>query len=76
LTDVVALNELWNTDDAAVLSRWLYRDGERVIAGTTLCELMVEKVSFEIQAPATGVLRILVPEEALVSKAMKLGVIS
>jgi pyruvate/2-oxoglutarate dehydrogenase complex dihydrolipoamide acyltransferase (E2) component len=76
LTDVLALSELWNTHDPAILSRWLYRDGERVSAGATVCELMVEKVSFEIQAPASGVLSILVPEETLVTKAMKLGVIS
>jgi pyruvate/2-oxoglutarate dehydrogenase complex dihydrolipoamide acyltransferase (E2) component len=54
--------DLWDAGDGAI-SAWLYADGDFVKAGTVLAELMVEKVSFELFAPATGTLNILVPAE-------------
>jgi 2-oxoglutarate dehydrogenase E2 component (dihydrolipoamide succinyltransferase) len=44
------------------LSRWLKKDGEPVDADEPVFELETEKATQEVPAPASGVLRILVPE--------------
>jgi pyruvate/2-oxoglutarate dehydrogenase complex dihydrolipoamide acyltransferase (E2) component len=47
-----------------VLATWFVRDGERVAAGQLLAEVQVDKVSVDVPAPAAGVIRLLVDEEA------------
>jgi pyruvate/2-oxoglutarate dehydrogenase complex dihydrolipoamide acyltransferase (E2) component len=76
MSDIVAIDDVWGGETTAVLSRWLYRDGDLVEAGSTLCEIMVEKVSIEIAAPASGVLHILVAEETIIASGTKLGSVS
>jgi pyruvate/2-oxoglutarate dehydrogenase complex dihydrolipoamide acyltransferase (E2) component len=76
MSDIVAIDDVWGGATTAVLSRWLYRDGDLVAEGSPLCEIMVEKVSIEIAAPASGVLRILVAEETIIASGSKLGAIS
>jgi pyruvate/2-oxoglutarate dehydrogenase complex dihydrolipoamide acyltransferase (E2) component len=56
-----------NSSDAAgegVIVAWLVRSGERVQHGAVLAELMYEKTSVEIVAPAAGCVTILVAAEA------------
>lgn len=67
MTDILIADNLWDEGEAAI-SAWLYRDGDAVAAGVIVAELMVEKSTFEIVAPAAGTLRILVPAEAPVAK--------
>lgn len=43
-------------DDQAVLSGWMVDDGEQIEAGDVVAEVMVAKASFEIEAPAAGIL--------------------
>jgi pyruvate/2-oxoglutarate dehydrogenase complex dihydrolipoamide acyltransferase (E2) component len=43
------------------LSEWLVKDGEHVTAGTPLFNLESDKSTTEVEAPASGVLRILKP---------------
>jgi pyruvate/2-oxoglutarate dehydrogenase complex dihydrolipoamide acyltransferase (E2) component len=45
----------------AVLSRWLIEDGAVVSAGQPLYELESEKSVEEVEAPASGRLRIIAP---------------
>jgi len=40
----------------AIVVRWLKREGDRVQAGDPLVELETEKVSYELESPAAGVL--------------------
>ena len=59
----VTVPDVWAGDKSleGVIVNWFYEEGARVAAGTVIAEGMVEKASFEIQAPATGVLRAPVP---------------
>jgi pyruvate/2-oxoglutarate dehydrogenase complex dihydrolipoamide acyltransferase (E2) component len=71
---IVVPDELWQEDEECVVV-WLFDDGDQVSAGTVVCELAVAKVEVEVLSPATGFLRILVPEETLVRKGAILAVI-
>lgn len=73
MTDVAVPTDLWNDDAEAAISAWLYQDGESVQAGAIIAEIMVEKTTFELHAPAAGVLRIVVPAEASVLKGQLVG---
>jgi pyruvate/2-oxoglutarate dehydrogenase complex dihydrolipoamide acyltransferase (E2) component len=48
-----------------VVGTWFARDGEHVAADQLIAEVQVEKVSADVLAPASGVLRHLVAEEAV-----------
>lgn len=51
-----------------VVSTWFVADGERVSADQLLAEVQVDKVAAEVVAPAAGVVRLLVDEEAVVTQ--------
>jgi pyruvate/2-oxoglutarate dehydrogenase complex dihydrolipoamide acyltransferase (E2) component len=51
-----------------IIATWFVRDGERVAADQLLAEVQVDKVSVEVPAPAAGVIRLLVGEEAEVQQ--------
>jgi pyruvate/2-oxoglutarate dehydrogenase complex dihydrolipoamide acyltransferase (E2) component len=55
-------------DEAAegVLATWFVRSGEAVKSGQVIAEVMVDKVSVDIEAPIAGVVTCLVEEEAAV----------
>ena len=46
-----------------VLATWFVADGDQVASGQLLAEVMVEKVSGEVTAPASGRVRLLVSED-------------
>lgn len=50
-------------DAEGVLATWLVGDGDQVVSGQLLGEVMVEKVSGEVLAPAAGRVRLLVAED-------------
>jgi pyruvate/2-oxoglutarate dehydrogenase complex dihydrolipoamide acyltransferase (E2) component len=62
-------------DSSGSIVLWLYRDGSFVKQGDVVAEFMVEKVSIELQAPATGILHIKVEPEIPVSKGDVLALI-
>jgi len=49
-----------------VLATWFVSDGDQVAGGQLLGEVMVEKVSGEVLAPASGRVRLLVSEDQAV----------
>ena len=49
-----------------VLATWFVSDGDQVAGGQLLGEVMVEKVSGEVVAPASGRVRLLVSEDQTV----------
>lgn len=67
MTEVIVPADQWSEGEAAI-SAWLYGDGETVRDGDVIAELMVEKSSFEIRAPASGRLAILAAAEDSVAK--------
>ena len=46
-----------------VLATWFVSDGDQVASGQLLGEVMVEKVSGDVVAPAAGRVRLLVTED-------------
>jgi pyruvate/2-oxoglutarate dehydrogenase complex dihydrolipoamide acyltransferase (E2) component len=50
-------------DAEGVLATWFVGDGDQVARGQLLGEVMVEKVSGEVLAPAAGRVRLLVAED-------------
>jgi len=53
-------------DAVGVVATWFVKSGESVAAGQVIAEVMVDKVSVDIEAPAAGVVSLLVEEEASV----------
>ena len=67
MTTVVVPKSGGVTSTKAVVVRWLKREGDRVKAGEPLVELETEKVSYELEAPFSGILiRLLARETAAV----------
>lgn len=64
MIDVTVPEHFWDEDSEGVVSSWLFADGETVSEGAPLAEIMYQKASMELTAPAGGVLQILVPAEA------------
>ena len=50
-------------DAEGILATWFVADGDQVASGQLLGEVMVEKVSGEVLAPAAGRVRLLVAED-------------
>lgn len=73
MTDITVPQDLWDTDDEGVIFAWVYADGALVEQGRLIAELTVEKAQLELNAPATGRLRILVPAETVVRKGTVIG---
>ncbi|NHN48810.1 biotin attachment protein [Halostella sp. JP-L12] len=55
---IVDSEECWPEDaddvDEGVVTNWFAREGKRVEAGETLCEIQVEKVSVDVPSPVDG----------------------
>lgn len=74
-TPILVPAGLWDDDSPGVISTWLFDDGDNVTQGAVVAELMNEKVSFEITAPASGTLSIEVPAEAEVMLGQRIGAV-
>jgi pyruvate/2-oxoglutarate dehydrogenase complex dihydrolipoamide acyltransferase (E2) component len=46
--------DLWEDAAAAVISNWYYEEGDEVEEGAIIADLMVEKATYELVAPAGG----------------------
>ncbi len=75
MNDICVPEGQWEPDQEAALSTWLYTAGETVTAGVTVCEIMVEKTSFEVTAPESGVLNIAAAEDDVVTPGQVIGTI-
>jgi len=73
MAEVIVGKDLWDDDSPGVISAWLYEDGEAVSQGSVIAEVMNEKISFEIMAPAGGVLIIDAPAETEIELGQKIG---
>lgn len=61
-------NTLWEEDTEAVITSWLASDGGSVNEGEMIAELMVQKIQYELEAPASGTLKILKDMDEIVAK--------
>jgi pyruvate/2-oxoglutarate dehydrogenase complex dihydrolipoamide acyltransferase (E2) component len=73
MTDITVPEDLWDTEDEGVIFSWVYADGALVEQGRLVAELTVEKAQLELNAPASGRLRILAPAETVVRKGTVIG---
>jgi len=73
MTDIAVPHDLWDDGREAAISVWLYADGDPVEAGAVIAEIMVEKTSYELVAPSTGRLAILVAADEAVAKGQVIG---
>ncbi len=58
-----------------VLLHWYKNDGDPVDEGEEIAEVMIEKVTLHIKAPAGGTLKILVKENEEVSQGQVIALI-
>ncbi len=59
----------------ALVARWLKKNGERVAKDEPLCEIETDKITFEINADAAGILSVKVPEGTTVKIGTVIGAI-
>lgn len=76
-TDISLLPNLWDTavNPEGIVANWFFAEGARVSKGATVAEVMVEKTSFDIAAPAGGLLRIVVAKDGVVKPGVVIGTI-
>jgi pyruvate/2-oxoglutarate dehydrogenase complex dihydrolipoamide acyltransferase (E2) component len=76
-TDIVVPLSMWDQDDKqGSIVVWLYADGARVNKGDVIAEILVEKVTFELEAPESGILHITTPAEVTLDKGDVVGTIT
>ena len=62
--------------ETGVVKRWLKAEGETVTRGEPLVAVETEKISLELEAPATGVLlKIVVPDKTQTPILSTIGII-
>lgn len=67
MSAVIAFPAISKDESAeGVLATWFVRTGEQVRAGQVIAEVMVDKVSMDVEAPIDGTVTLLVEEEAAV----------
>lgn len=75
MSEITIPQDCWDDDSEGAISAWFYAEGEEVSSGDVVCEVMNEKVSSEITAPASGKLSIRIEAEVPVAKGAVIGVI-
>lgn len=73
MSDITIPQDLWEDDSPGVIASWLYASGDTVSQGEVIAEVMNEKVSFEIEAPASGTLEIAAEAESEVTLGQVIG---
>lgn len=75
MVDIAVPEGLWDTSKIpeGIVANWFLRDGSAAKSGAAVAELMVEKTTYEIVAPANGRLRILIPKDGVVRPGSVIG---
>jgi pyruvate/2-oxoglutarate dehydrogenase complex dihydrolipoamide acyltransferase (E2) component len=60
-------------DAEGVVTRWFVADGDHVSAGQLVAEVQVDKVDAEVDAPADGLLRVVVAEDGVARQGEVIG---
>lgn len=76
MTEVRVPLDLWAEDDkTGSIVVWLYPDGATVKEGALIAEILVEKTTLELYAPASGILKINVEPEVVIDKGQLVATI-
>jgi pyruvate/2-oxoglutarate dehydrogenase complex dihydrolipoamide acyltransferase (E2) component len=75
MTEVLIPQGLWDVSQIpeAIVANWFFKDGSDVVQGATIAEIMAEKTSFDITAPVSGTLTVLVPKDGVVTPGTVIG---
>ena len=72
----IILEKLYPEMEEATIGEWLKKEGEQVSDGESLVEIITDKVAFELESEASGILRqITAPEKSVVPAGYVLGLI-
>lgn len=70
----ITFPEMSNDPEAeGVVATWFVNTGETVKAGQVIAEVMVDKVSVDIEAPVDGVVTCLVEEEGVAKQGQEIA---
>jgi pyruvate/2-oxoglutarate dehydrogenase complex dihydrolipoamide acyltransferase (E2) component len=67
---------LWDAGLEGVITTWLFDSGDEVTQGVPVAELMAEKATFSLEAPASGTLTILAKAETPVLAGQVIALIT
>lgn len=74
MSEAIVFPSISKDEDAeGVLATWFVRTGESVRTGQVIAEVMVDKVSMDIEAPIDGTVTCLVDEEAAVRQGQEIA---
>lgn len=74
MSHVITFPEMSNDPDAqGVVATWFAQTGETVKAGQIVAEVMVDKVSLDIESPADGTITCLVDEEGTAKQGQEIA---
>lgn len=76
-TDIMLPPDLWDvtTNPEGIIANWFFAEGANVRKGATVAEIMVEKTTFDIAAPADGRLKIVVAKDGVVKPGVVIGTV-
>ena len=69
----IVMPKLMMTVSEGTVTRWVKGQGERVEKGETLMTIMTEKIEYEMQAPESGIVHVIVPEGQTVPYGTTIG---
>lgn len=77
MSDIRVPDGLWDTDKnpEGIIANWFYADGATISKGSVVAELMVEKSTYEIEAPADGVLTRTIAKDGVVQPGSVIGTV-
>lgn len=69
--------DLWDAtaNPEGIVANWFFAEGARVDKGATVAEIMVEKTTFDIAAPADGRLSIIIGKDGVVRPGAVIGTV-
>jgi pyruvate/2-oxoglutarate dehydrogenase complex dihydrolipoamide acyltransferase (E2) component len=74
MSETITFPTMSKDEDAeGVLATWFVRTGESVRSGQVIAEVMVDKVSMDVEAPTSGTVTCLVEEEAAVRQGQEIA---
>ena len=77
MAENIIVPSLGTTVKKAKLAKWHFKEGEPVKKGDIVCEIQTEKVSFQVEAPASGILaKIFVATGSVASVGQTIGLIA
>lgn len=73
---IIVPEDLWEGDEEAVLTAWLVDDKSEISTGQLIAEVMVEKISYEVNSTSEGVISITCQEDDVVNKGSVIAEVS